>query len=56
MISSDKNRETIAQLIESAKHYVGVQSEYVKLDVIEKVVKLVTLATMSLIVLLALFL
>ena len=52
MISSDKNIETIAQLIESAKHYVGVQSEYVKLDVIEKVGKLVTLATVSLIVLL----
>ena len=52
MISSDKNIETIAQLIESAKHYVGVQSEYVKLDVIEKVVRLVTLATISLIVLL----
>ena len=32
MISSDKNIETIAQLAESLKHYVGVQSEYVKLS------------------------
>ena len=52
MISSDKNIETFAQLLESAKHYVGVQSEYVKLDVIEKVVKLLTVATISLLVLL----
>lgn len=48
MISSDKNVETIAQLAEQLKHYVGLQSEYVKLDVIEKVVKLVTAAAMSL--------
>ncbi len=52
MISSDKNIETFAQLLESAKHYVGVQSEYVKLDVIEKVVKLLTVATITLLVLL----
>lgn len=49
MISSDKNVETIAQLAEAAKHYFSVQSEYVRLDVIEKVVKLVTLAVMTLI-------
>ena len=52
MISSDKNIETIAQLVESAKHYIGIQSEYVKLDVIEKVVKLLTVAAISLLVLL----
>ena len=52
MISSDKNIETIAQLVESAKHYIGVPSEYVKLDVIEKVVRLLTVATISLLVLL----
>ena len=52
MISSDKNIETIAQLVESVKHYVGVQSEYVKLDVIEKVVKLLTVATISFLVVL----
>ena len=47
MISSDKNIETIAQLVESAKHYIGVQSEYVKLDVIEKVVRLITVITLT---------
>jgi len=40
MLSSDKNVETIAQLIEVLKHYLGLQAEYVKLDVIDKVVRL----------------
>ena len=31
MLSSDNNIETIAQLVESAKRYIGVKSEYVKL-------------------------
>jgi len=52
MISSDKNVESIAQLVEQLKHYVGLQSEYVKLDVIEKVVKLVTAAALSFILML----
>ena len=43
MLSSDKNVETIAQLIEAMKHYLGLQTEYVKLDVIEKVVRLLKL-------------
>lgn len=42
MFSNDNNVETIAQLIEVLKHYIGLQSEYVKLDVVEKVVKLLT--------------
>lgn len=40
MLSSDKNVESIAQLIEVLKHYLGIQAEYVKLDVIDKVVRL----------------
>ena len=36
MLSSDKNVETIAQLIEVLKHYLGLQAEYVKLDMIDK--------------------
>ena len=40
MLSSDKNVETIAQLIEVLKHYLGLQTEYVKLDVVDKVVRL----------------
>lgn len=40
MFSNDRNVETIAQLVEIIKDYIGLQTEYVKLDVIEKVVKL----------------
>ena len=45
MFSNDKNVETIAQLVEVLKHYIGLQSEYMKLDVIEKVVRLLTVIT-----------
>ena len=47
MFSSDNNVETIAQLVEVLKHYIGLQSEYVKLDVIEKVVRLLTVITVT---------
>ena len=49
MLSSDKNVESIAQLIEVLKHYLGLQTEYVKLDVIDKVVRLLTAATLAII-------
>jgi lipopolysaccharide export LptBFGC system permease protein LptF len=49
MLSSDKNVETLAQLIEVLKHYLGLQKEYVKLDVIDKVVRLLTAATLAVI-------
>ena len=39
MLSSDKNVEPFAQLIETFKHYLGLQAEYVKLDAIDKVAK-----------------
>lgn len=47
MLSSDKNIESIAQLIEVLKHYLGLQKEFVKLDVIDKVVRLLTAATLA---------
>ena len=47
MLSSDKNVETIAQLIEVLKHYLGLQTEYVKLDVIDKVVRLLTATALA---------
>ena len=47
MLSSDKNVETFAQLIESFKHYLGLQAEYVKLDVIDKVARLITAAALA---------
>ena len=45
MFSNDNNVESIAQLVEAVKHYIGLQSEYVKLDVIEKTVRLLTALT-----------
>ncbi len=42
MFANDNNVETIAQLVEVLKHYIGLQTEYVKLDVIEKIVRLLT--------------
>lgn len=36
MFSNDKNVETIGQLVEVLKHYIGLQSEYMKLDVVDK--------------------
>jgi polyferredoxin len=49
MFSTDKNVETIAQLVEVLKHYIGLQKEYMKLDVIEKIVRLITVITLSLV-------
>ena len=49
MFSNDQNIETIGQLAEAVKHYVGLQREYVKLDVIEKVVRLITAITLTLV-------
>ena len=53
MFSNDQNIETISQLVDVLKHYIGLQSEYVKLDVIEKVVRLLTAATLALVLALA---
>lgn len=50
MFSSDKNVETIGQLAVIVKHYLGLQAEYLKLDVIDKTVRLIkalVLATIS---------
>ena len=42
MFSTDKNIETIAQLVEVIRHYIGLQTKYAKLDVIDKIVRLLT--------------
>ena len=39
MFSTDKNIETIAQLIEAIRHYIGLRTKYMKLDVIDKIVR-----------------
>ncbi len=48
LFSSDKNVETIGQLVETLKHYIGLQTEYVKLDVVDKVVRLLTAMAIAL--------
>ena len=52
MLSSDKNVESIAQLVESVKSYVELQGEYLKLDVIQKIVRLATALTLTIVFLL----
>ncbi|MBQ7423787.1 MAG: phage holin family protein [Prevotella sp.] len=47
MFSSDKNVETISQLVELTRHYIGLQGEYLRLDVIDKVVRLLTALIMA---------
>ncbi|NPD91339.1 phage holin family protein [Xylanibacter muris] len=42
MLSSDKNVELIAQLIETLRSYLKTQKEYIKFDVTEKTVRLLT--------------
>lgn len=47
MLSSDKNVAVVARLIEVLKHYLGLQAEYLKLDTIDKVVRLLTAAALA---------
>ena len=49
MFSSDKNVESIAQLVDSVKNYVGLQGEYLKFNAVEKVVRLTTALTLAII-------
>ena len=42
MFSNDKNIETVGQLIEVLRHYIGLQNEYLRLDIVDKVVRLIT--------------
>jgi uncharacterized membrane protein YgcG len=47
MLSSDKNVETLSQLIEMLKHNIELRTEYVKLDATAKVVRLLSVATLA---------
>lgn len=49
MLSSDKNVENIAELIRLLKHYLGLQGEYLRLDVIDKVVRLLTATALAIV-------
>ena len=42
MFSSDRNIGIIGRLVELARHYFGLQCEYIKLGAIEKSVRLIT--------------
>jgi len=50
MISSDKNVESIGQLITELKDYYLLQKEFVQLDVIDKVVRVSTALIMTIVV------
>lgn len=50
MLSSDKNVESIAQLVETLQGYLQLQKEYLKFDIIEKVVRLVTALSLVVVV------
>lgn len=50
MLSSDKNVESIAQLIEALKSYIGLQKEYLKFDVTDKVVRMAKTMTLGIFV------
>lgn len=52
MLSSDKNIASLAQLVEALRDYLATEKEYVKLDVIDKVVRLATALTLAVVVLL----
>lgn len=52
MFSSDKNIESIADLVEAIKKYIGLKSEYIKLDIIDKVVRIITALALTLVILL----
>ena len=47
MFSNDKNIETIGQLVEAIKQYIGLRGEYIKLNIVDKVVRILTIATIS---------
>lgn len=47
MLSNDKNIETVSQLIEMVKHNIELRTEYVRLDIVEKVVRLLSAAALA---------
>ncbi len=50
MFSNDRNIETIGQLVEVLRHYIGLQSEYVRLDVVDKATRLITAIAVTLVI------
>ena len=50
MISSDKNVESIGQLINELKDYYLLQKEFVQLDIIDKVVRITVALILAIVV------
>ncbi len=50
MFSTDKNIETIGQLVEALKQYLALRGEYIKLNLVDKVVRILTIASMGMII------
>lgn len=50
MFSNDQNIETIGQLVDTLRHYVVLQKEYVKLGTVEKTVRILTAIAITAIV------
>lgn len=46
MFSNSKNIETISELVSALKRYLTLQGEYVRLDVVDKSVKVLTAITL----------
>lgn len=54
MLSSDKNVETLTQLIEILKHNIELRTEFLKLDVTARVVRLLGAAALAVVLFLIL--
>ena len=52
MFSTDRNIESIAGLVEELKNYVGLKAKYLRLDVVDKVVRIITTLALVFIVML----
>ncbi len=50
MFSNDKNIETIGQLVEAIKLYLALRGEYIKLNLVDKVVRILTIASIGMII------
>lgn len=49
MFSTDKNIETIAQLVESLKDYVKLEKELLQLNMVKKIVQLLTALVLTIV-------
>jgi tetrahydromethanopterin S-methyltransferase subunit F len=47
MFSNDRNIETIAQLVEKIKEYASLKGESIRLNIVEKAVRIITIITIT---------